>query len=219
MFFASDSVRVTLALCVFMSGVAFAGTHELPKDWQGTEKGKTDNNPVAVDGKPQWRFVQAWPADLTKGENFIPLIWGGEMWQSDGHGYGGQPELTVNRNAVTLGSRGGWDGSEEKLKGGKWAGISFIAPKDGKYTVECTMSAKIWTGEGPMDLVILKIDKAKAVTEIQSVELIKGAEPAPLKDVNVDLLEGEEVVLVAQVKPKNTAANVKLADLKVVSRD
>jgi hypothetical protein len=200
------------------SSVVNAETYEPPKNWQGTENGKADNNPVVVDGKPQWRFVQAWPDDLSDGENLIPLIWTGESWQSDGHDFGGQPSVSINRTTVTLGSRGAW-GNDGNFKGGKWAGLGFTAPKDGKYTVETKVSADVWNGDGPVNLVILKLNKDKEATEIKNIELAKGAEPTPLEEVSVDLAEGEELVFVARVNQMYTAANIKLARMKIVTAE
>ena len=108
--------------------------------------------------------------------------------------------------------RGPWSGQP----GQKRAALVFIAPESGKYTFEGSALIVFWSGSNskPMKLEFFKLDPiAKTASTLSTLELMHGM-AAPMK-IEVELNAGQELAVVPQIAARNTAANVKLSDIKV----
>jgi hypothetical protein len=186
--------------------------YRVPDKWTGLTVGTAEGNPVTVDGKPLWRIDRLWPGNAQKIENFEPMPWGGVSWSPQDHSHGGQPAVTVGATAVKLSVRTAWPGQP----GNKLAVLTFIAPKDGHYTVTGGVKPRIWDGGAPIALGLMKLNRIdEEIKEVASVPL-RSNETAVLKDLTVELKAGEELSFVPQFTGRGLCAfNLPLEKLTI----
>lgn len=179
--------------------------------WKGTETDAATGNPLVLAGKPTWRFDSINGDEADKWENYAPLTWSGKKWQAAENVFG-RPEAQVSNGVARPTVRGAWSGKPGK----KRAALVFIAPSAGKYTLEGSALIDFFNGDKakPMTFDFVKLDPtAKTATVLSSLEVAH--ETATEIKVEVELAAGQELAIVPQIGRKNTAANVKLSELKV----
>ncbi len=208
---------ISSLIALFFVAVLGAAEFSVPRDWRGKETGTTKNNPVEVDDKPMWRFDQIWPADPFNAEAYKLMKWDGGQWKGE-HEFGGQPSISIEGSKVILSARGGWSGGEREA-GGKCPALVFIAPAEGKYTAQGTVTADIWHGEANVELLIIKKDaKTGKLRDMKSFELTKkdqkAGDLAQIKPMKLNA--GDELIFVAHVPSMHTAATFNLKGLTIL---
>ena len=94
------------------------------------------------------------------------------------------------------------------------ASLSFVAPRAGTYTISGDAELKLWDGDVPVRLQVLRKTKTGA-TEINSLPLARDRR-VPLHGITVQLGAGDELVLVPRPGGVSVGGDVMLHDLNVV---
>ena len=183
-------------------------SYRLPSTWEGTKKDAADGNPALADGKPVWRLDQIWPPDPAKPENYRPLTWRDGWWLALKDGFGGQPKAEMKDGAIRMEFRASHNASQ----GEKMCGLSFIAPQPGTYSVTANATLKLWDGNNPVKLTVLKKMK-DAATEAASLNLARDKSVAV--NATAQLVAGGELVLLPRIAGMFTGGDVTLRDLRV----
>ena len=98
--------------------------------------------------------------------------------------------MRIESGKIDFAARGPATGNE----GQKIAGLVFIAPKSGLYTLSATARSKPWEGGAKFfRLGLFKKDTQRAA-ELKVLELPRDGTPVPL-ELKVELTEGHELVL------------------------
>ena len=185
------------------------GTFRLPASWTGQREATSDGNPTLAAGTPVWRLDQVWPADPSKPANFRPLVWKAGWWVAAEHGFGGQPKAELKDNAIRLEFRA----PHGEHPGEKLAGLVFVAPTAGTYTLSGTADLKLWDGDNRVALSILH-KTTDAVTTVQRIPLKRNA-AVPLENLSVELAAGDELVLLPRIDGMFTGGDVSLRSLTI----
>jgi len=181
----------------------------LPPAWEGKEKGQSDGSVAMADGKPVWKLEQLWPADWKKRENFKPMIWTGTDWNVKEGGFGGQPGAGLKDGALIFGTRAP-HGKPQALR---TAGLTFVAPKDGTYSLSGSVECRLWDGKNKTTLHALQKSEA-GVKEIGSVTIAHQGK-ASLDSLKATLSAGDELCLLPQIDGAFAGGDCKLSDLKI----
>jgi hypothetical protein len=193
--------------------------HTPPGAWRGTAEGKSDGNPFVVDGSPRWRVDQFWGADWSVPESYAPLVWkdgiGGLAWRPGdaGREFGGQPRVVVNGPHVMLSARTEWEGHD----GEKIPALVFIAPADGTYAAQALAIARFFEGAGPVELMLLKHEKAaRQIKRLWVAQLQNGdTEPTTIAEVRAELKAGDEILFVPRFPHLTNACDIEMTQVAV----
>ena len=175
--------------------------------------GHGDRQPAAAYGTPVWTLLQVWPADPMQPANYRPLVWRENYWQVTSGGAGGQPKVEMKDSALRLEFRA----PTNESKGEKLAALAFTAPADGTYSLAGKAELKLWDGDNPVRLTVLK-RTAKAVEEVASLPLSRD-KPAGLAGASVALKSGEQLLLLPRIEGMFTGGDVTLRNLSVSTGD
>lgn len=185
-----------------------AGSFRLPPTWEGAKIETSEGNPALANGKPIWQLNQIWPPDPTKNENYRPLIWRNGWWVTQGNDFGGQPKVEMRDSAIRMEFRA----AHGEPRAERIAGLSFIVPQGGIFQFSGTVGMRLWDGNVPVRLSLLK-KNAGGAGEIASIEL-KNNGTVPLNQ-NIALQVGEELVIVPRPGGAFTGGEITLRDLKL----
>lgn len=193
---------------------AAAKTFRLPLAWEGTAKGLAQGNPILAEGKPVWRIDQVWPDDPMMAEDYRPMPWSGTAWYPAEHAAGGQPEASIESGALRLAVRGPWGGGGDNGKA-RIAGLVFIAPEPGVYTVAGQAHSKKWTGGAKaFTLGFYKKDTQRAA-KIGEASL--PSDDAPVRfEFKAELSAGHELVFLPLMNGQwHNATRTVIEDLEI----
>ncbi len=188
----------------FVSATSF----HLPPAWEGTKAETSQGNPAMANGKPIWQLSQIWPPDPTKSANYRPLIWRNGWWVPKSEDVGGQPKIEMRDSAIRMEFRA----AHGEPRAERIASLSFIAPQEGTFTLSGSAALKLWDGNVPVRLQLLKKSAVGAV-EIASLNLLRDGN-VPLNQ-NITLKSGEELVIVPRPGGAFTGGDITLRDLKL----
>lgn len=187
-------------------------TWKLPLTWEGKTKGESDGSIAMADGKPVWRLEQLWPADWKSRENFRPMVWTGTDWNVKEGGFGGQPGAKLVDGALSFGTRAP-HGAKENERFLRTAGLTFIAPKAGRFSLAGTASAKMWDSKNNTKLHLLK--KTKSSVEKLAELTIPNGGAVELSGQSFDLAVGDELTLLPQIDGMFAGGDCKLNDFSI----
>ena len=192
----------------------------LPKNWKGSRAGTAENNPVLVDGKPQWRFDRVWPDEPLIATHYVPLIWNASRWTGADHVQGGYPNITIAGETLELGACGPWGTGREGSTdpGGKWPALVFVAPHDGHYAIQGDARfVPVTPLEAAAHLLVLARDlQASSITVLKDLGLQRANDERPIEGGAVALKAGQELVALGQVRPFNNSGIIKIRNFRVV---
>ena len=184
--------------------------YRLPAAWEGSQVGTAQGNPIAAGGKPVWRLDQVWPDKPIFTENYTPLSWSGTEWQPTQYVFGGQPAVSIANGSVNFAVRGSWTGNE----GQRIAGLIFIAPGSGIYTVRGTARSQPWEGSAPVfRLAVIKKDTQRAA-ELRVLELPRDGSRVPF-ELKIDLSAGNELVFIPLMPDWHNATHTTIEGLTI----
>ena len=183
----------------------------LPPAWEGAEEGTAKGNPAAADGRPVWTLLQVWPPDPMKPANYRPLVWQSNFWQVTADGAGGQPKVEMKDSALRMEFRA----PTNESKGEKLAALAFTAPADGTYALAGKAELKLWDGDNPVRLSVLKRSDS-AVEEVASVPLTRD-KSADLSGTSAKFKAGEQLLLLPRIEGMFTGGDVTLRTLSIAS--
>ena len=185
-----------------------ASSFGLPPAWEGSKAETSDGNPAQANNKPIWQLNQIWPPDPTKNQNYRPLIWRNGWWVTKSDDSGGQPKVEKRNSDLRLEFRA----ASGEPRAERIAALSFIAPQDGTFTLSGNVALKLWDGNVPVRLQLLK-KSTDGAAEIASIDLKKDGS-VPLMQT-VTLKSGEELVIVPRPGGGFTGGDITLRDLKL----
>ncbi len=181
----------------------------LPYTWSGGAEGKTEGNPALWGKRPVWRLDQVWPPDPMNPANYHPLLWREAWWKPASDGSGDQPKAELTESGVRMEFRAATGTPPAE----RIAGLTFIAPKTGKFTVRGSALLKLWDGDTAVRLTLLK-KTDDAVKEIASTPLTRDR-ATPLPPLMVTLNAGEELVLLPRPQGSAIGGDVTLQGLTI----
>jgi hypothetical protein len=185
-----------------------AGTrYRLPAAWDGSAKGKPTGNPALAGTQPIWRLDQLWPTDASKPANYKPMIWTGTDWNVGEGGFGGQPGARVKDGTLTFGIRA----PHGQPMAERVAGVTFIAPKAGQFSLSGSVDLRNWDGTNPVDLALLH-KTADAVKPLTTLALVRN-QRVSLAGLSATVAAGDELVLLPRPHGAFGGADVNLRDL------
>ena len=104
-------------------------------------------------GKPVWKLEQLWPADWKNRENFKPMIWKGTGWSAKEGEFGGQPGAQMKDGVLDFGTRAPHGPDNDRHL--RTAGLSFVAPKGGSYSLHGSAESRMWDSTHKPVLLLL----------------------------------------------------------------
>ena len=184
-----------------------------PPAWTGKALGSSQGNPATHDGgTAMWRLDQVWPDNPLRSRNYRPLVWEGDHWGASENSYGGQPCVRIGVGLVELGVRGSWEGNE----GDKLSALVFMPPETGQYQIDADLAVHIGEGSAPLAFLVLKRDPRQGgVDRLKLIANLQHRASVTLTNLVVKLEAGEELVFVPSIGAFNTAATLKIEDLKI----
>jgi len=195
----------------FVSAGGKGSSWSLPHSWEGKEKGKSDGSVAAADGRPIWKLEQLWPPDWKKEENFRPMIWTGTDWNVAEGGFGGQPGAALRDNALVLGTRA----PHGNPPAWRVCGLTFVAPKDGVYSLSGTAECRMWDSKNGTALHLLARGDAGTRDEGR-IDVANGGKVS-LEGCRVALKAGERLTLIPRIDGSFAGGDCALRDLKITS--
>ncbi len=208
-----------------LAGLAASDAYTLPDSWTGSKDGATDGNPLLVDGAPRWRFDavvnpgQRADAghnrpDVMEPLHYVPMPWTKDGWRYDLPQY--QTAKVLANGDVEIAAYG--VGAGEFCKN---TALVFIAPKDGRYSLNCTIDLFRWEGGGWYRLALFRKEARSGALRftpisIQPLELKKGI---PVKVENLDLRKGAELVILPWLDGHYTGASATFKGLHLLRED
>lgn len=198
----------------FVSNGATA-SYTLPPTWEG-DIGTTKGNPALAKTQPIWKLSQIWPPDPLKNQNYRLLTWRDNSWKAPSDDFGDQPKAEMRDNGVRMEFRAASGNPQAE----RICALSFIAPKTGTYNLSGSVELKLWDGDVPVRLQLLRRGHDGAV-EILSLPLTRD-QRQELK-TQVQLQTGDELVLVPRPGGAFTGGDITLRDITLrdlkVARD
>ncbi len=187
-------------------------TWNLPPTWEGKTKGDSDGSVALAEGKPIWKLEQLWPADWKKRENFRPMVWTGTDWNVKEGGFGGQPGASLKDGALNFGTRAPHGPDNDRHL--RTAGLTFVAPKAGTYSLHGTASARMWDSKNKTTLLVLK----KSQTSVEQVGAlsIPNEGQVPFEGQNFVLALGDELTLLPEIDGMFAGGDCKLHGLSII---
>ncbi|MEO7318714.1 MAG: cellulase family glycosylhydrolase, partial [Chthoniobacteraceae bacterium] len=188
-----------------------APTWRLPPVWEGKAKGENEGSVALADGKPIWKLEQLWPADWKKRENFRPMTWTGTDWNVKEGGFGGQPGAALKDGTLNFGTRAPHGPENDRHL--RTAGLTFVAPKAGTYTLHGTVSCRMWDSKNKTTLHLLK-KTASAVEKVGALVIEHGGD-ATLEGQSVELAAGDELTLLPQIDGAFAGGDCELREFSI----
>ena len=187
------------------------GDFRLPSVWEGNEKGSSDGSIAMAGGKPVWKLEQLWPADWKNRENFKPMIWKGTGWSAKEGEFGGQPGAQMKDGVLDFGTRAPHGPDNDRHL--RTAGLSFVAPKGGSYSLHGSAECRMWDSNNKTTLHLLK----KSATRMEKVAdfPIENGAKASLEAKSVILAAGEELTLLPEIDGMFAGGDCLLRDLSI----
>ncbi len=231
------------AACLVLSaGVcAAAETYTPPKTWNGTREGSTDGNPALVNGAPMWRLDRAYHtlelSDLEDPDNYKPFTWTNSLWFNPKDSLDGRPWAQVKEGAITFGLRGRYSTktywiNRDSEYSFRFGALTFIAPKDGNYTLSTSVEIQYVEGSPAMSLFLFKKETSR-----KGVEFIKHImdydpkcnwwgkvplEPNKNNEINsrkIELRKGDELIVVPSIEGDNPLGNAIFKNLSITGEE
>ncbi len=191
------------------AGDQSAAIWRLPATWEGTTKGMSEGSIALCNGKPVWKLEQVWPADPTQRENYRPMTWTGVEWNVKEGGMGGQPEATMKDGVLTLKTRA----EHGEPRRPRWAGLVFVAPKGGVYSLHGKADAHIWDGANKTQLVLYR-KAAKKVTKLLT-QAVENDGAVGLDNVIIELDANDELVILPRIEGAFAGGELRLRDFSI----
>ncbi|MDP9173830.1 MAG: hypothetical protein M3O30_08190 [Planctomycetota bacterium] len=195
-------------------------SYDLPTEWKGAQEGTQDGNPFVQDGRPLWRVDHVWPDDWQDPDNFKPLIWARGRWalprKSEGEHHD-RPDVRIVNKIASLGAFASrWGTPKDQQFTNKAPALVFIAPAAGTFVLNFQAESHLWTGDGPVRILILKHDQAAREMKMLANEEIKPAEIVKFAEMAVRLNETDELLLLPQIDKQNVGCVIDLSELSIV---
>jgi hypothetical protein len=188
-------------------------TWTLPPSWEGTKKGEPDGSIALSDGKPVWKLEQLWPADWKVRGNFRPMVWTGTDWNVKEGGFGGQPGARLDGRALDFGTRA----PHGKPMALRTAGLTFVAPEAGTYTLAGTVECRLWDGKQKTRVHVLHTT-ADEVRTVKTLAVAHNGKES-LDGIEAKLAAGDELTLLPQIEGAFAGGTTRFKDLRITLGD
>ncbi len=155
----------------------------------------------------QWRWDRLWPDDPWNPNAYIPMVFKDGRWEGSDRMFEGLPHGIVDEKSIILGAGASRFGAEYH----RAPVLAFRITESGIYGL--TGLAMGVERTGPMELIIARrtADKVEPIVR-------RGIQPGitiKLDGIAVEMVAGDELVIIAWVRLANTKAFVRLVDLRV----